>query len=359
MDKRVSEVIDLLRFPLMFGVVLVHCVPVGVLGTALTSILGQTCVPTFFVISGYLYFNGLTGDWSWSVFASKLRKRVSTLLIPYIIWNIVLALFICRSAILHFDLDGLYGFFSERGLLSVPLAYWHISSPVWWHALSDAAPSEFVAWWQPLHIPLWYIRDLMVLCVCSPFVYALVRGRHGRFVMGVMALLLVATGGWFPLRSLFFFSYGAFLRIHALSPVPSKRSLHVLSATALPLFIAALVSTHLNSELQTLFLPAFLLNMPALWFGVADRLVEHRHIHAVPVLTQSCFLILVLHFRPTLAYSDQLSHLLLSFLPASGLHDTLCYLLSPCIAVAVCVIIYMAMHRLMPRTLAFLTGGHA
>lgn len=52
----------------------------------------QIAVPTFFFMSGYLFFVGKE-DFCFSVYKKKITKKVRTLLVPYIIWNFV-ALFL-------------------------------------------------------------------------------------------------------------------------------------------------------------------------------------------------------------------------------------------------------------------------
>lgn len=45
-------------------------------------------VPTFFLISGFLFFVNFQ-EWSWEGYKKKMSSRVKTLLIPYVFWNIV------------------------------------------------------------------------------------------------------------------------------------------------------------------------------------------------------------------------------------------------------------------------------
>ena len=63
----------------------------------LGSGLGQLAVPGFFCMSGYLFFRNMpeelrtisadNGKFLLLFFGNKLRKRVSSLLVPYLIWN--------------------------------------------------------------------------------------------------------------------------------------------------------------------------------------------------------------------------------------------------------------------------------
>jgi fucose 4-O-acetylase-like acetyltransferase len=99
-----STRIDMLRFPLIVGVVFIHCYQItmtmaqGSIGTAhsaawadsvrffISQGVARVAVPLFFLISGYLFFQG---QWSWGKYGSKLRRRADTLLVPFLFWNVL------------------------------------------------------------------------------------------------------------------------------------------------------------------------------------------------------------------------------------------------------------------------------
>ena len=93
-NSRNSEAITWLRFPLIFLIILLHCYSVQRLEGnhelyfkvlyPFSLWLGETGVPGFFFISGYLFFL------SKKSYLLKLETRVHTLLIPYLIWNFLL-----------------------------------------------------------------------------------------------------------------------------------------------------------------------------------------------------------------------------------------------------------------------------
>ena len=89
-----SNTITWLRFPLIFLIILLHCYSVqrleGSHETYFKAIypfslwLGETGVPGFFFISGYLFFL------SKKSYSQKIQDRAYTLLIPYLLWNLTL-----------------------------------------------------------------------------------------------------------------------------------------------------------------------------------------------------------------------------------------------------------------------------
>lgn len=95
-----SSVITALRFPLILFVVAIHLVGEDLRlpqwGTSdwfylyttefISHSLARIAVPMFFFISGYYAF--YKKDWSQrSVWTAELKKRVKTLLVPYLLWN--------------------------------------------------------------------------------------------------------------------------------------------------------------------------------------------------------------------------------------------------------------------------------
>ena len=154
-DTRVSERISFLRFPLCIGVVLYHSfawLPKGTeyLTTNLSEYLvrfldifvGKQAVLVFFIISGYLLRK--KND----KYLIALKKRVKTLLIPFIIWPLLnLALFISYEYVTHnlnSYIDSLKNTYPN--ILSFYIGYG-----------SDMFLGHF-----------WYVRDLIGLVIISP-----------------------------------------------------------------------------------------------------------------------------------------------------------------------------------------------
>ena len=89
-----SEAITWLRFPLIFFIIMLHCYSSVALSGSHTTYfnfiypfslwLGETGVPGFFFISGFLFFL------SKKSYTQKLKTRFHTLFIPYILWNALL-----------------------------------------------------------------------------------------------------------------------------------------------------------------------------------------------------------------------------------------------------------------------------
>lgn len=106
------------------------------------SAITEVCVPLFFLISGYLFFQNKK-CFNTEFFIDKIRKRIRSLLIPYLIANIVTLLIALLPIYLH-----------------LPSFVKHV----------DLCNILRVLTIQPIDAPLWFIRDLICLVFLSPIV---------------------------------------------------------------------------------------------------------------------------------------------------------------------------------------------
>ena len=53
----------------------------------MSHVISRAAVPTFFLISGYYFF--LNTRFTLATYKDKLRKKIRTILLPYLLWNII------------------------------------------------------------------------------------------------------------------------------------------------------------------------------------------------------------------------------------------------------------------------------
>lgn len=102
-----SKMIEWLRPFLMFLVVFLHSVGMPMSGNktisfhngefdtlriAISEGICHVAVPTFFLISGFLFCKNIE-KWNWLRWGNKVKRRVRTLLAPYVFWNLLNAIF--------------------------------------------------------------------------------------------------------------------------------------------------------------------------------------------------------------------------------------------------------------------------
>lgn len=201
--------LQLLRFPLIVGVVFIHAYTLatdpatavadnGHVNAFIQSLISQElarcAVPLFFLMSGYLFFVG--ADWSMEKYQSKIRSRVGTLLIPFLFWNI-LVLILFAAAQSH---PKTAPFFS--GKMALIRSY----------GIVDYISAVFGINRFPASYQFWFIRDLMVLALLTPLIHLLLKKIPAIFLAVLLALWFVSFGGNAS-ESAVFFILGAWASI--------------------------------------------------------------------------------------------------------------------------------------------------
>ena len=139
--------------------------------------LGQTAVPAFFILSGYLFYRKLQ---SFSGIFDKWRRRFRSLIIPYGAWNTLLYL--------------LYALIGR--------------APISLRALSDAAVNYR---YEPV---FWYLYQLILLTALAPLFFLFLRKRLLSCIILLLPLFLIFRGIDLPLLNedaLFYYLLGGAL----------------------------------------------------------------------------------------------------------------------------------------------------
>lgn len=356
-----SEVINVMRFPLIVMVILFHLYPpediitspyrlYNIIVTFFSSYgIARLAVPTFFIISGYFFYYHLK-EWNSKIYVIKLRKRLHTLLIPYLLWNgipiiliIMVRLFIGMSSGTSLSLVREFG-----------------DSISWFRGFWDCG----VIKGHPFDVPLWYIRDLIICSICSPVIYFLVKRLGLLYVLGVGLLFLTNT--WidvtgFDARGWFFFSFGAYLSINNINMVClfRKYATVVIPFATVLLIVTTYFGTILGKGL-IFFDNLFLLFGICAIIGCFSLLVSNRLVCNIPFLTKSVFFIYAFHVFPipiivsVTAFCEDFTARII--VDTQVLTYILQFVICPIIVLCICLAVYFCMHRFTPRFLSVLTG---
>lgn len=342
LDSRQSTLIKAMRFPLICLVVFAHSVGTFPTPTVEWSLDGWniyhyvsemlsrhlcsigTC--WFFVFSGYLFFRYLKdGEFSMDWVAAKWKKRVRSLLLPYLIWN---ALAVLAVVLVSFVLG-------KHDTIVGPPVYWFITGP-----------ADF---------PLWFLRDLMLLTLVTPLIYLFFKWfRWLSLVLLILVYLSPLNPAIPTMRSIFFFCIGCWLGIYRVNMISFCRSIKFLAAVV-SLVLLLVATSQIGRPLHTFLLRLFYPFGMVCFMNICDSLIDNeKRCERLCALSGSVFFIYAAHEIYILGWTKGL---LLRLFGESLAATWLRYFLVPVIVLGVCLALYWALNRMIPQTLSFVSGG--
>lgn len=340
-----SRLSNAIKVPMIILVIFVHenlnLERDGYLGLLLAA-MANVSVPVFFLISGYYFFKG--EELGKDVYLSKLKKRIRTLLLPYLLWNLLPMLNIVAGNFYSIIFRGK----STEDLQSYFFDLWDKGVySVWWNITSGTMPYDS---------PLWYMRDLMVMCVGSPVLYFIIRkiGRWGIVVLVLLYVLGVNTSiTGLSMSAITFFTIGGYFSLNAsrvLSPdVWAKKNKFIvlpLSLLSISIYVIGGGKSSWN-----VFQMLYILSGVFSFYYLLGRLPK-RMIERMSGMASSVFFIYALHNTCVLAWCSGLVY-------QFPLPHEMKIIVIPFLTFVVCHFLYLIMKKFCPSILAVLCGGRA
>lgn len=360
-----SQTIDRCRFPLAILVVVLHAYSVsgGYVSIALSHVLAHIAVPCFFFISGYLFFYRIE-HWDFSIYKNKIRKRIKTLLIPYVIWISLFILWELSKALLL-----------RNGVYSLPLKGHNTDIISWirlyWDCIENNTP--IIGWFgisfrdtMPYLFPMWYIRDLIIAVLLTPLIFFLLKPRNTRIVSLLLLgfLFFSFISNFFvhcvpglSIISLFPFCTGAFFSINNVSFIKTFRNIFMFggAVVAIGLLILEILFDGRFSTTGSYIYPFWLI-FGIIAFVTMLSLIPRKNIKISDMLSRSTFFVFAFH-PFVLAYCSSFCDLCLHKIFGFGsLIGLVSYVLTPIFCVFICVLVYLLLERFLPSLNKILNG---
>lgn len=308
-SKNISQydVISALRLPLIVLVTYAHSyggVAEGysligsgwdsyeILKIAMSQTLVKVAMPTFFVMSGYLFFANVE-QFNKEIYQQKLWRRIKTLLIPYIIWNLLMA--------------------AKLKMFSLSI------------------------FWTPANMPLWFLRDLMIVSLLTPIIYIGVR-KLGYWLF-VLLLPIYLTGIWaiqpgLNPYAICFFTLGAFLSIREMNLIDTCLKLEK-SAYTLTIVLALVMILSYPSVAYSLLLLCFRVVSVMAAFCLAYRIFSRTDKRIPKTVCDASYFIFLAHYVFFFSLIDDTFFSLFGMsTPSLCIHYLLCPLLKVAIFIA-------------------------
>lgn len=355
MDK---QIISFLRFPLLLGVLFIHSYnnpanPLNLFERFISFGLAEVCVPTYFFISGYLFFKGIK-QFDYVCYRNKIVKRLFSLFIPFVIWNLIPVFLVIFSNILQYIIQR-----SELNNLIVYLNNIDWANLFWddHYYMKDKTFNIFgwpIKYTFTHNGPMWYLRDLIVICILSPVIYlGVVKLRIiGLLLLGLLYILMIYPYITLEFRGIFLFYLGAYFAINKINlPPPSNRGAILLiflfaigSLLSFSIFTGAICS--ITHNLYSIFgtFACFVIS------AIFIKTMPDSTILFINKLGTYAFFTYALHKCFLIKYIGILLNRLTDSLIAS-------YILTPFVTFVICVAIYEILSKCTPKLLKVLVGG--
>jgi len=371
-----SKTIDWLRFPLVVAVVFGHSFGLpkkidvydinwssitgidlyNLLRIFFSHVLPHIAVPTFFLISGYLFFYKLN-EWNMKVYINKVKKKVHTLIIPYLIWNLI-------SFFAIFGINFGANLLRGRSVSNVLLYLQEKGLHIFWDCnfwtdgrINWLGTQTYMS--GPFNIPLWFLRDLIVVTLFTPLIYWIVKRTKlfGLLLLGI-AYASCVWPDWpgFGVSAFFFFSIGAYLSVHRKNIIEEFRKVEIPSyILAFSFLVAETVFDGPNTEIGYRLYPFYIIWVVFFIFNITARLLQTQKVKMSPTLSNSSFFIYASHTILILTFcSFTIGKIVIWNNP---LALSIRYMITPVVSIGVCLCLYLLMKKYTPKLLNLLTGN--
>lgn len=346
--KRLSAAIAWIRFPLIMCVVMLHCyctVPLApgnhFLYFKIVYLfglwLGESGVPAFFFISGYLFY------FSNKTYQEKISSRVHTLLFPYLFWNSLFLILYIGLFLIGHPQDILGKSIGDYGAVDYIRAYIDRGE------YSDGNNG-------PILCTYWYVRNLFILCLLSPIWYYLNKYLNALFVLLLLGWWLSIHHNALLAESILFFNFGAFLAIHKINPLVISKRWRVIYLIIWAVFATSDYTSHFIYP----FVGAFYIHRVSLVLNIcafiyfADMIVKGDKTKVNTFLSGSVFWIYALHDHLAIALRR---FCVTHFSAYSDLIQIALYFATVLAVTVICLASYRITNYFFPSLVNFATGS--
>lgn len=190
----------------------------------------QFAVPMFFMLSGISFFKGYDNK----KYSAKIKSRVFTLVIPYLLWNTVWMLW---------EIFCSYSFISVLSANGeqYPLTFMSVLKGIFFYGCN---------------VPFWFMFDLIVFSFVSPLLFFIIRNKYIGIVSVICLSILSLFGIHLPIKlfyyptSIIFYLVGGIIGYHYFDFVANRSSKSTQIVSVLLLFSYVLAKNIIRQELH-------------------------------------------------------------------------------------------------------------
>lgn len=290
-------------------------------------------VPMFALFAGYFFGGNVFGL---EFYKSKIKNRINSVLIPYVVWNIIAFIFLFLYAYLTHKTTSIADYAEHWGGLY----------------------GMFINWGHtPIDGPLWFMRDLLITIVVSPILYYLLTRLK---VFFLILLYLVYLSGVLdsimPITILTFFSIGYYYKIFGLQVQGNSKYRKVVLPLSIISLAVSCIYYNINDYYYYIAIKFFQISASYLILSLNTKKKIKKTFLGFVLTDLGPFSLFLYasHYIVTLPLVALVSE---RVCPKSDVCYTVCFLLKPIIVTYITYIIYRGLKYAMPKFLSFLIGG--
>jgi len=299
-----------------------------------SQILGRIAVPLFFFISGFLFF--LNIDFNKQSYQRKLTNRFRTLLVPYLFWNIATLIYLLVLA----NIPQTKVFLNTNIECSIS----YMLKSLW--VLKSSYPISY---------QFWFIRELMVVVLLTPFIYLIIKKTsvYAVWLLGILWFF----GWWFKIPgmsivSIFFFTFGAWFSINKRNLIEDMSNIKRLSFILYPSMVLIDLLTK-NYGFNIYIHNAGVLVGIIFCFNLVASMLSTKKVSVNKFLSSASFFIFAFH-EPLLISLKKTTFMI--FKPNTDIMLTVFYFVNVIVIIALTLMLYYFLRLFMPRFTKFITG---
>jgi hypothetical protein len=281
-----------------------------------------------------------------NIYIKKLKTRIKTLLIPYILWNLINVLIrlaiILVGCILKKDNEWkrFYNLLNEL----LDKGIWNI----FWHYNTWGTGTNILGWPRPsmgpFSVPMWFLQTLIIVTILTPMIYLICKylKKYGIILLG----LLYYTGIWFSIPGfgispIFFFTLGAYFGIYKINLIVELQRYKLFwYIVSLITFIPSVYYNYDGITTYNYFSPVFILAMVISAINITSYFIKKGKIKVNKILSQATFFVYAIHTVLILSIIGLVFDFI--FKSKEPILLILRYFIVPIMTSYVCVLVYMA-----------------
>lgn len=299
----------------------------------LSCSITEFAVPMFFIMSGIAFFKNYNNK----KYVTKIKSRVHTLIIPYLLWNTLWMLW---------EIFCSYSFISKFSATSeqYSLTFANILKGIFFYGCN---------------MPFWFVFDIIVFSFAAPVIFLIIRNKYigiafvgGLSIVSLFGIHIPSALFYYPM-SIVFYMIGAIIGYHYFDFACTKSSkrLQIASVVFLSAYVIAktIVPSKLHIDNYLIETLVFTLAAFSLW-NISDIFIEQIKPRAI---YRRSFAIYAMHLNIAIIILKILSFVI----PANEWLEIPRFIIMVVLTLVIINFICAFMERFFPRIYALLMGN--